>query len=159
MECVAAWGGVRVRPGRDRAVQPAERSEASGEGASARDGGLPMVRTPPAPAFLGCRFCELRVVWGRGVCRCHGQRTVTVFSAPNYCYRCGNQAAIMEVCLNHAGTPLKLLVAPSGKSLAYRCCAGWPQINDALDTSFLQFEPAPRRGEPHITQRAPEYFL
>lgn len=42
---------------------------------------------------------------------------VTIFSAPNYCYRCGNQAAIMEV-------------------------------DDTLGKTFLQFDPAPRRGEP-----------
>ena len=73
------------------------------------------------------------------ICRAHqlvmegykwhfNETVLTVWSAPNYCYRCGNQAAIME-------------------------------LDDALKYSFLQFDPAPRRGEPHVTRRTPDYFL
>jgi serine/threonine-protein phosphatase 2A catalytic subunit len=59
---------------------------------------------------------------------CHEKNVVTIFSAPNYCYRCGNQASVME-------------------------------IDEHLEYTFLQFDPAPRRGEPHITRRSPDYFL
>lgn len=59
---------------------------------------------------------------------CHEKNVVTIFSAPNYCYRCGNQAAIME-------------------------------LDEHLEYTFLQFDPAPRRGEPQVTRRAPDYFL
>jgi serine/threonine-protein phosphatase 2A catalytic subunit len=62
----------------------------------------------------------------------HDQAVVTIFSAPNYCYRCGNQAAIMEV---------------------------GDEATTNLDKTFLQFDPAPRRGEPHIGRKTPEYFL
>ena len=62
----------------------------------------------------------------------HDQSLVTIFSAPNYCYRCGNQASIMEV-------------------------------SDDMTSEFLQFDPAPRRGEAQKTGdgpvRCPDYFL
>lgn len=58
----------------------------------------------------------------------HERNVVTVFSAPNYCYRCGNQAAIME-------------------------------LDDELNYSFLQFDPAPRTEGFHKFPRAPDYFL
>lgn len=32
-----------------------------------------------------------------GFQRVHKKMVVTIFSAPNYCYRCGNQAAVMEI--------------------------------------------------------------
>jgi serine/threonine-protein phosphatase 2A catalytic subunit len=58
----------------------------------------------------------------------HDRNVVTIFSAPNYCYRCGNQASILE-------------------------------IDENMRYTFLQFDPAPRRGEPQITRRTPDYFL
>ncbi len=32
------------------------------------------------------------------------------------------------------------------------------QLDDALHYTFLQFDPAPRRGEPHVTRRTPGPF-
>ncbi|CAE7261285.1 pho2a [Symbiodinium sp. CCMP2456] len=58
----------------------------------------------------------------------HEQQVVTIFSAPNYCYRSGNQAAIME-------------------------------IDERLGSHFVQFDPAPRRGEAAIGRPPVEYFL
>lgn len=58
----------------------------------------------------------------------HQKAVVTIFSAPNYCYRCGNQAGLME-------------------------------IDEHQNTYFQQFDPAPRRGEPEISRRTPDYFL
>lgn len=63
---------------------------------------------------------------------CHEKHVVTIFSAPNYCYRCGNQAAIME-------------------------------IDEHLEYTFLQFDPAPRTRKeqepPNSNRSIPDYFL
>lgn len=63
----------------------------------------------------------------------HEKNVVTIFSAPNYCYRCGNQAAIME-------------------------------IDEHLEYTFLQFDPAPRTQKeaeppPQTGRNIPDYFL
>jgi serine/threonine-protein phosphatase 2A catalytic subunit len=62
----------------------------------------------------------------------HGDGVLTLFSAPNYCYRCGNQAAIM-------------------------------QLDENLNKSILQFEPAPKHTHGTETKpkvkSLPDYFL
>lgn len=33
------------------------------------------------------------------------------------------------------------------------------EVDEQMNKVFLQFEPAPRRGEPEVTRRTPDYFL
>mmetsp|Transcript_24567 Transcript_24567/g.28625 ORF Transcript_24567/g.28625 Transcript_24567/m.28625 type:complete len:310 (-) Transcript_24567:55-984(-) len=63
-----------------------------------------------------------------GFQKTHEGRVVTIFSAPNYCYRCGNQAAMLE-------------------------------IDDQLKMNYIQFDPAPKKDEPQVMKRVPDYFL
>eukprot|EP00914_Ancora_sagittata_P022400 GHVO01044579.1.p1 GENE.GHVO01044579.1~~GHVO01044579.1.p1 ORF type:complete len:296 (+),score=41.11 GHVO01044579.1:186-1073(+) len=60
----------------------------------------------------------------------HDKQVVTVFSAPNYCYRCGNQAAIMELCDHVEREP-----------------------------EFTQFMAAPRDPSGVEKARLPDYFV
>ena len=58
----------------------------------------------------------------------HDKAIVTIFSAPNYCYRCGNMAAIMDV-------------------------------DENLKQTYIQYDPAPRKGNEVQKKRVPDYFL
>lgn len=58
----------------------------------------------------------------------HNKNVSTIFSAPNYCYRCGNQAAIMDV-------------------------------DENLRQNYIQYDPAPRKGNEVEKKRVPDYFL
>lgn len=48
---------------------------------------------------------------------CHDRNVVTIFSAPNYCYRCGNQAAVMEIDEHLKYTFLQFDAAPRDKDI------------------------------------------
>ena len=53
---------------------------------------------------------------------------------------------------NDGGSPF-LSSTPDGNQAALM------EVDENMKYAFQQFEPAPRRGEPHVTRRTPDYFL
>jgi len=57
----------------------------------------------------------------------HNQQLLTLFSAPNYCYRCGNQAAIMEIDENFNTMIQQFEAAPRSKGDQVRVTRTTPE--------------------------------
>ena len=59
------------------------------------------------------KICRAHQLMQDGYESTHGNHITTVFSAPNYCYRCANLAAMIEVDENMKQTCLQFEHSPS----------------------------------------------
>jgi len=98
--CDLLWSDPADKPG--WGVSPRGAGSTFGEDISAefnRRNGLTLISRAHQLVMEGYSLCQSNMV-------------ITIFSAPNYCYRCGNQAAIMEVSETSAVTYLQFDPAP-----------------------------------------------
>jgi len=62
-----------------------------------KDSTIPHLRSYRPDGANAMYVLVLLMLYLKGFNWSHDKNVVTVFSAPNYCYRCGNQAALCEL--------------------------------------------------------------
>jgi hypothetical protein len=119
----------------------------------------------------GCRFiARAHQLMMEGYMWQHNKNVVTLFSAPNYCYRCGNQVLPDQMHMSpfslyfsiahNMPFPPHVLICLHLHLFPKAAIMRVGDKNSGLEEQFVQYEARPRDGSGNQPKkRVPDYYL